>query len=49
MSPKHFQRYVDEFATRCNLIGVSFDGIVSHTVMAMVGKRLTYGELIHGA
>ena len=41
MSPKHLQRYVDEFATRCNLNGASFDGIMSHTVMAMVGKRLT--------
>ena len=49
MSPKHLQRYVDLFATRCNLNGVSFDGITSHTVMAMVGKRLTYGALIHGA
>ena len=49
MSPKHLQRYVDEFATRCNLSGTSFDGIMSHTVMAMVGRRLTYGALIHGA
>jgi hypothetical protein len=49
MSPKHLQRYVDGFATRCNLSGVLYDGIMSHTVMAMVGKWLTYGALIHGA
>ncbi len=49
ISPKHLQRYIDEFAVRCNLNGASFDGIMAHTVMVMVGKRLTYGALIHGA
>jgi len=49
ISPKHLQRYVDAFALRCTLYGASFDGVMAHAVMAMVGKRLTYGALIHGA
>ena len=49
ISPKHLQRYVDPFAVRCTLNGASFDGVMAHAVMAMVGKRLTYGALIHGA
>ncbi len=41
ISPKDLQRYVDPFALRCSLNGPSFDGVMAHAVMAMVGKRLT--------
>ena len=46
MSPKHLQRYVDEFAGRHNIRDK--DTVVQMTlvVQAMVGKRLRYRDLI---
>ncbi|MCY4461428.1 MAG: hypothetical protein OXC26_13715 [Albidovulum sp.] len=46
MSPKHLNRYVQEFAGRHNIRDL--DTITPMTVLAqgMVGKRLRYSELI---
>ena len=46
VSPKHLQRYVDEFAGRHNIRDAhTLDQM--HTVVAgLVGKRLMYQELI---
>lgn len=46
ISPKHLQRYVDEFATRHNLREQDTIKMMEETVAMMEGKRLTYQELI---
>ena len=46
ISPKHLQRYVNEFATRHNLREQDTVAMMKETVAMMEGKRLTYGELI---
>ena len=46
ISPKHLQRYVNEFATRHNMRSQDTIDMMSETVAGMDGKRLTYSDLI---
>ena len=46
MSPKHLQRYVDEFAGRHNIRNRDTIDQLGAAVQGMVGKRLQYRELI---
>ena len=46
MSPKHLQRYVDEFAGRHNVRELDTCDQMTALVNAMIGKRLTYRNLI---
>ena len=46
LSAKHLQRYVNEFATRHNLRPQDTESIMAETVARMIGKRLTYADLI---
>lgn len=48
MSVKHLHRYVDEFSFRHNTKQSGTMGFIEATVGRMVGKRLTYKELING-
>jgi len=46
ISPKHLQRYVDQFAGKHNLRGLDTIDQMGHVVAAMVGKRLLYKDLV---
>ena len=46
ISPKHLQRYVNEFATRHNMRPKDTEAMMKETVARMVGKRLLYRELV---
>ena len=49
ISPKHLQRYVDQFAGKHNIRGMDTIDQMQHVVAAMVGKRLLYRELVGSA
>lgn len=46
MSRKHLQRYVDEFSNRNNTSRLGTMDCISQTVTGMLGRRLSYKELI---
>ena len=46
MSPKHMQRYVNEFVGRYNIRDVDTIDQMTQVVVGLVGKRLMYQELI---
>ena len=46
MSPKHLNRYVQEFAGKHNLRDLDTLDIMGAVVLGMDGKSLKYGELI---
>ena len=46
ISPKHLHRYVNEFATRHNMRPKDTEAMMNETVARMVGKRLTYRDLV---
>ena len=46
MSPKHLDRYVQEFAARHNLREEDTINIMAATATGAIGKRLRYRELI---
>ena len=46
LSPKHLDRYVQEFASRHNLRDEDTIDIMGEVVTGMRGKRLRYRELI---
>ena len=48
ISPKHLQRYVDEFAGRHNVRDADTIDQMTDLVASMVGKRLMYRDLIAG-
>ena len=48
ISPKHLQRYVNEFAGRHNLRPKDTADMMAEMVARMAGKRLTYQRLIEG-
>ena len=46
MSPKHLNRYVDEFAGRHNVRNLDTVDQMSSMVRGMDGKRLRYKDLV---
>jgi transposase-like protein len=48
MSAKHLHRYVNEFAFRHNTAQSGTMAFIDATIAKMLGKRLTYKELVHG-
>ncbi len=46
ISPKHLQRYVDQFAGKHNIRGLDTIDQMSYVVRQMVGKQLLYKDLI---
>jgi hypothetical protein len=47
MSPKHLQRYVNEFASRQSMRRCDTVDVIAITTKAAVGKRLTWKELTY--
>ena len=45
LSPKHLQRYINEFYTRSNIRDLDTLDQMKHMVAMMIGKRLTYRNL----
>ena len=45
MSPKHLQRYVNEFSGRHNIRDMATLDQMAHVVAGMVGRRLLYRDL----
>ena len=45
-SPKHMQRYIDEFATCQSLRETDAIALMGTIVGRMIGRRLTYKQLI---
>ena len=48
MSPKHLQQYVNEFSDRDNARDADAVDQIARMVRGMVGKRLTYRDLVTG-
>ena len=48
MSRKHLQRYVNEFAGRHNIREHDTIVMMEMIVSGLFGKRLMYGDLVHG-
>lgn len=48
MSAKHLHRYVNEFSFRHNTSRDGTMAFIDATIGRMIGKRLTYKELVHG-
>lgn len=46
LSPKHLQRYVNEFTARHNLRGMNTTEQMRYTILGMVGQRLKYRDLV---
>lgn len=46
MSAKHLDRYVNEFANSQNTLKLSTLQLMSNTVERMVGRHISYKELI---
>lgn len=46
VSPKHIQRYLDEFTARANTRKISDSGRVNRTLAKVAGVHLPYTELI---
>lgn len=49
MSPKHLQRYVDEFVARHNMRGIGMLRQMERTFGNMIGRRLKYRDLVGGS
>lgn len=47
MSPKHLNRYVNEFSFRHNTVNISTMDFIGMTIERMNNKRLTYKDLIN--
>ena len=48
MSPKHLNRYVNEFAYRHNTRDMGTMNFIASTITRAVGKRIKYVDLING-
>ena len=46
MSVKHLQKYIDEFSNRTNVRPLDTIDQTNATIVGLVGKRLTYKDLI---
>ena len=46
ISPKHLQRYVNEFAGRHYILNADTIGQTNGVVVVMVGRRLKYKDLV---